>query len=225
LHDNERYVNVEKGRWRILFVRGHKRRAEEDAAKETNTVEALHVELTSRGVHHQVASDLVSKHPMDRIRAKIEVFDWLVGHSDQHVARNPAGYLVASIRDDYSLPDDFIPKLRKARKHQADDKLKVDTVTDDTEAKKSHSPAESITIQGTRKKPGKHDLLADPETEKRLTIQWEALPESMREEISEEVNQKHGGLLRWPALMLPLYLERLHERFGFNSPVSDKPVI
>jgi hypothetical protein len=43
----------------------------------------------------------------------------------------------------------------------------------------------------------------------------------MREEIAEEVNQRHGGLLRWPALMLPLYLERLHERFGFDSPVAE----
>ena len=220
LHDNERYVNVEKGRWRILFVRGHKRRAEEDAAKETNTVEALHVELTSRGVHHQVASDLVSKHPLDRVRAKIEVFDWLVGHSDQHVARNPAGYLVASIRDDYTLPDDYIPKLKKARKPQAEDKSKTTPVADTTELKTSENTIPGG-LQPARKKPGKHDLLADPEIEKRLTIQWEALSESMREEIAEEVNQRHGGLLRWPALMLPLYLERLHERFGFDSPVAE----
>ena len=181
------------------------------------------MELTSRGVHHQVASDLVSKHPLDRVRAKIEVFDWLVGHSDQHVARNPAGYLVASIRDDYTLPDDYIPKLKKARKPQAEDKSKTGPVADITEPKASEIATPASALQPARKKPGKHDLLADPEVEKRLIIQWEALTESMREEIAEEVNQRHGGLLRWPALMLPLYLERLHERFGFDSPVAENP--
>lgn len=208
LSDNERYVNVEKGRWRILFVRGPKRRAEEDAARATNTAEALHEEMTSRGVHHLVATDLVAKHPSDRIRAKIEVFDWLLGHSDQHVMRNPAGYLVASIRDDYADPEDFVPKMKKARKpaksHKHDDD---ETHVEPEDSKRKAKPE-------IRKKGDKPDLLNDPELEKRLTERWELLSQAVRDEIAEEVNRIHGGLLRWPAMMMPLYLERMVERFG-----------
>ena len=116
LNDGERYICEEKGRWRVLFVRGAKRRAEEEAARETNTVEALYQELLARGVHHQVARDIVEHHETDRIRAKIEVFEWLLAHSQENVLRNPAGYLVASIRDDYSTPDEYTPKLKKVRK-------------------------------------------------------------------------------------------------------------
>ena len=220
LHDNERYVNVEKGRWRILFVRGPKRRAEEDAAKETNTAEALHAELTSRGVHHLVASDLVSKHPSDRIRAKIEVFDWLVGHSDQHVQRNPAGYLVASIRDDYAIPDDYIPKLKKPRKSSSEQKSKSSS---DKETKTTDQEVSLKPENASKKKNFKADPLADPEVEKLLVGHWNTIPECLRDEITEEVNRNHNGLLRWPALMLPHYLERMFQRFGLEYPMSQDP--
>ena len=36
------------------------------------------------------------------VRAKLEIFDWLVGRKDRGVKLNPAGYLVDSIRKDYA---------------------------------------------------------------------------------------------------------------------------
>ena len=220
LSDNERYVNVEKGRWRILFVRGPKRRAEEDESKAANTTEALHRELTLRGVHHIVATDLVTKTEPDRLRAKIEVYDWLLGHSDQHVMRNPAGYLVASIRDDYAVPDDFIPKLKKSRKASAKEKKtgeetdhdQSETVIDSTATVTQPKPAPE-----PKKKAAKADPLADPDVEKRLVKQWDELPQQVRDEIAAEVNRQHSGLLRWPAMMLPLYLEEMARRFGTTT--------
>lgn len=223
LSDNERYVNVEKGRWRILFVRGPKRRAEEDEAKATNTAEALHRELTLRGVHHIVATDLVTKNAPDRLRAKIEVYDWLLGHSDQHVMRNPAGYLVASIRDDYAVPEDFVPKLKKARKSSVKEKktgeesgpAHGENVIDSTA-----TVSKPGSTQESKKKAAKADPLADPEVEKRLMKQWDELPPQVREEISTHVNRQHSGLLRWPSMMLPLYLEEMVRRYGTGTPVD-----
>jgi hypothetical protein len=222
LTDNERYVNVEKGRWRILFVRGPKRRAEEDESKATNTAEALHKELTLRGVHHIVATDLVTKNAPDRLRAKIEVYDWLLGHSDQHVMRNPAGYLVASIRDDYAVPEDFVPKLKKSRKPTSKSKTSDDEASQEPGATVIDSTAiVTRPAPEPRKKPAKPDPLADPEVEKRLMKQWDELPQPVRDEISADVNRQHSGLLRWPALMLPLYLEEMARRFGPSTPVDE----
>ena len=47
------------------------------------------------------------RHPHGRIRTKIEVFDWLLRNEDKRVGKNPAGYLVASIRSDYTVPGDY----------------------------------------------------------------------------------------------------------------------
>ena len=238
LSETEKYVNVEKGKWRILFVRGPRRRAEEESARSLNTAEALRDELTSRQVHHLVAKDLVTKHPLDRIRAKIEVFDWLIEHSEQRVVRNPAGYLVASIRDDYAAPDDFVPKLKRTRKKknepapgqpelqlgdaQAGDDPKCDS-SDPTKKSPAASRRDNAKSRAPESRPTKHDVLADPETEKRLASQWEALPDDLRAAIVADVNQQHGGLLRWPALMQPLYLERMFETYGDTPPESPRP--
>lgn len=256
LNENEKYVNVEKGKWRILFVRGPRRRAEEESARALNTPEALQQELVDRQVHHQVAKDLIAKHPLDRIRAKIEVFDWLKQHSEQRVLRNPAGYLVASIRDDYAPPEDFVPKLKRARrKKQAapEDQPELELKTDEPATRNSKSRDESganidatdvdiVAIAGAGPKAGtgipratsagrksatekhpKRDILADPEAEKRLASQWESLPDDLRASIVAEVNAEHGGLLRWPAMMQPLYWERMFERFGDTPPEAPRP--
>lgn len=246
LSENEKYVNVEKGKWRILFVRGPRRRAEEESAKPLNTAEALQKELVERQVHYQVARDLVAKHPLDRIRAKIEVFDWLKEHSEQRVQRNPAGYLVASIRDDYDPPDDFVPKLKRPRRRKNQDvgdqpDLGLDSKSNDeadsnpgadsiSRSARSTSAAGAgkarVSAAGGRKSDGhlsKSDLLADPEVEKRLASQWDALPADLRASIVVEVNREHGGLLRWPALMQPLYWERMYERYGETPPEAPQP--
>ena len=54
------------------------------------------------------------------VAAKIEVFDWLAGRKDKRIQRNPAGYLVESIRQDYAPPKGFEPKaVREARAARA----------------------------------------------------------------------------------------------------------
>lgn len=231
LSDNERYLNVEKGRWRILFVRGPKRRAEEEAARALNTREALYAELLSRGVHHLVAKDLTERFEPDHIRAKIEVFDWFMMNSQENVIRNPAGYLVASIRDDYAMPNEFMPKLKKARKTKKTELESQSQKPSDkmqSELDKESSMPENMATSDNRKaRPGKptegtsqkRDKSTD-EIEKELERQWLAMPDPVRQDIMNLVNKKHSGLLRWPAMMMPMYLEEMQLQFGQNTPVE-----
>lgn len=76
-------------------------------------------ELTSRGVTKAAAAELAQKHPAETIQAKIEVFDWLVDKQDKRVAKNPAGYLVKSLSDDYAVPKGFVPKAERDRQAEA----------------------------------------------------------------------------------------------------------
>ena len=81
------------------------------APEASDLVEAL----MARGVTPKTASDLVGTHPTARVRTKIEVFDWLMKNEDKRVGKNPAGYLVASIRSDYKAPDEYTRAGDKAR--------------------------------------------------------------------------------------------------------------
>ena len=77
-----------------------------------------------RGVTSKTAQELVETHPLGRIRTKIEVFDWLLRNEDKRVGKNPAGYLVASIRSDYQIPGDYRDgavsgQIRRSSKRQA----------------------------------------------------------------------------------------------------------
>ena len=78
----------------------------------------------NRGVSKVTATELIQRHQADAIKAKIEVFDWLIDKKDKRVAKSPAGYLVKSITDDYTKPKGFISKTDAAalsdKKHQAE---------------------------------------------------------------------------------------------------------
>jgi hypothetical protein len=79
----------------------------------------LVAELAERGVTRSKAAELVQQHPSDALKSKIEVFDWLVAQQDKRVAKNPAGFLVKSIRDDYAAPKGFVPKAERQRIEEA----------------------------------------------------------------------------------------------------------
>jgi hypothetical protein len=78
----------------------------------------LVTELVNRGVTKTTAFALVQRHSAERIEAKIEVFDWMKERKDKRIGKNPAGYLVKSINDDYAAPEDFVSKAE--REHQAE---------------------------------------------------------------------------------------------------------
>ena len=105
----ERYSYVKRGCWRIIFIRGRRATAESEnpAAEEEQQPAQLVEALKLRGVTCKTAQELVDTHPPTRIRTKIEVFDWLLQNEDKRVGKNPAGYLVASIRSDYQVPGDY----------------------------------------------------------------------------------------------------------------------
>lgn len=75
--------------------------------------------LVQRGVTRSTAEELVQRHAAEAIEAKIDVFDWLVEQQDKRLARNPAGYLVKSIRDDYAAPKGYVSRAERQRQAEA----------------------------------------------------------------------------------------------------------
>ncbi len=79
----------------------------------------LIAELVRRGVTPSTAAELVRSKPADVIQARLDVFDWLSEKKDKQIGRRPAGYLVKSIRDEYTAPQDFVSRAERQRQQEA----------------------------------------------------------------------------------------------------------
>lgn len=116
LSREERYARVCRGNWRVLLMCKSRSVAKKG---ECSAGRGLRDELVRRGVTPATAADLAGAHLAARIQAKLEVFDWLVANGSVTVSRNPAGYLVQSIRNDYSPPKEFAREAERAERHKA----------------------------------------------------------------------------------------------------------
>lgn len=170
----ERYRKVTASLWRIRLSKkgaGVEPVGELEAAGARSSASGRLAEadpvrvadLVARGVNESTARALASEFDAQRIAEKVEVFDWLVRRKDRKVSRNPAGYLVRSIRDDYAAPAGFEPESERARR--AEEVRRA-------EQEKAEAEAEAQAREAAR--------LA------RVRAYWEGLPLSTRENLESE---------------------------------------
>jgi hypothetical protein len=185
----ERYSYVKRGCWRIILIRGQAAQSAPTAPEQTSElVEAL----KARGVTAKTAASLVENHPASRVQTKIEVFDWLLRNEDKRVAKNPAGYLVASIRSDYQAPRNFVTPVVEVR------------------AREAERSASEVRHQEKQRSRADKDRALSREAE--LRAAWEQLAESEREAILAAVKAENPGLSRWRKMLEPLCLAALEAR-------------
>ncbi len=191
----ERYVYVQRGTWRIVLVRANEETKEPAPAASAEQME-IEESLRQRGVTPRTARELATGQSAIHIRAKVEVYDWLIKKKDKRIGKNPAGYLVASIRDDYQPPTDFRPALPLRESRQA--------------AQPSAAPVAT----------GEGDL--ESAREARLRFAWEGLSERDRESIREEARRANPAIARWRPMLEAHCLEILESRLN-RMDRADEP--
>jgi Replication initiator protein A len=202
LGPEERYSYVKRGCWRIIFIRG--RQATAEVQDPTVRHEQQPAELTeflkARGITAKTAQELVETHSPDRIRTKIKVFDWLLRNEDKRVGKNPAGYLVASIRSDYQAPVDYQAQVSGAK-----------SAAEEAQRRKADSRRAVL-----EKRQARDEVQAqrDKVREAKLRAAWERLSESEREAILATVKTENPGLGRWKNMLEPLCLAVLETRMS-----------
>jgi hypothetical protein len=184
LQREERYTKVGRGRWRIILVQA--RSVPEPKAPSPPPPEAaehseLVGELQRREITLTTAGDLVRDHPPERIRQKLEVFDWLLSKKDKRIARSPSGYLVKSIQDDYAPPAGF--KSRADRERQAE-----------AEARARRQAEEA------KRKAAQEEKAREEAEGKRIKDFWEGLSAQDRERVRAE------ALTQAPSFLVSQYL-------------------
>jgi hypothetical protein len=76
--------------------------------------------LVTRGVAAGAAAEVCASISAKTIQAKINIFDWLVRRRDPRISRNPAGFLISSIRNEYASPKDFPTQAESTRRESAE---------------------------------------------------------------------------------------------------------
>jgi hypothetical protein len=199
LDADERYSWVSRGSWRIILIRGQAVQAEPGPPTEaTDLIEAL----KAREVTPKTAAELVGSHSHARVRTKLEVFDWLVKNKDKRVGKNPAGYLVASIRSDYQAPTDFSAAESKAKAAE-----KATKTTDD---------------ERKQKRKAKEEAERSKSREIHLRERWERLPDSDREAIIAAVKRENPSIGRFKNMLEPLCLAALEKKLAAEGPGTQK---
>jgi len=116
LAESERFRKVSCGDWRGVFAKASAKRGE---PKSTPALEGLAAALAARGVTASSARALCAEFPEERIRSQLEVFEWPLAQKDNALARNPAGFLVSSIRSEYAPPRSFVSQAEQAKRAEA----------------------------------------------------------------------------------------------------------
>jgi hypothetical protein len=200
LDPDERYSWVARGSWRIILIRGAAVQGDPGvpAAETVDLVEALRL----RGVTAKTAKELVDTHAAGRIRTKVEVFDWLVKNEDKRVSKNPAGYLVASIRANYAAPDEYTKADKKAKAVEKETKVAED---DRKQKRKAKEDAE---------KAKQRDIY--------LRDRWERLPDSEREAIIAAIKTENPSIGRFKNMLEPMCLAALEKKLAAEHPGVQK---
>lgn len=109
------FVQKERGKWEVVYTKQGKQLTVTEPAADASPVVAA---LEARGVSPRKAIQLAAEYPEERIRQKLQLFDW---HSKQGQAKQ-AGFLVKAIEDDYAVPEELSRKAgtRRASRRQAE---------------------------------------------------------------------------------------------------------
>lgn len=114
LTKEEQFKKVRAGEWRVTFAYASEQSASEASVK-AQPDETLVQKLIQRGVSVAAAHRAVAAFPTIRIESQMEVFDWLVQRKDPKVSRNPAGFLMSSIKGNYAAPPGFLSASSKLK--------------------------------------------------------------------------------------------------------------
>jgi len=112
----DRFRKICCGEWRVVFQKADGKASPEPAPAEPPDRGCV-AALVQRGVAPATARELGRSFPEPHLRTQLEVFDWLVAKHDPKVSRNPPGFLVGSIRDDYAPPKAFLAEVAQRQKH------------------------------------------------------------------------------------------------------------
>ena len=111
-HSADMYRRVQHGKWEINLQRGPAARR----TSESRNLSCLERELVRRGITESQAVKLARDHDPKMIARQLASVDAMVSTQDSRISKNPAGFLVNAIRDNYVLPQPSTAQVGRKRR-------------------------------------------------------------------------------------------------------------
>ena len=135
------------------------------SASLSETQHQLYQALIDRHIGPNDAAEFITSpaYPDEMIQEKIEIHDWLVERGDPRISKSASGYLVMSIRKNYSRPDGFYSKAERLteqekavqqeekRIEQEQRRQELEKAQHDADVQKVHDYLASLPSDATRK--------------------------------------------------------------------------
>ena len=119
MDETERFLKGAKRGEQLIVMEKSVQQVSDEPQEQAETkpaVSPLEAELIAFGVTATVAAELVAQYSAEQIKTKIDVLAWMIETKDKRAGKNPAGYLVKSIKDDYAPPAGYQPKADREKK-------------------------------------------------------------------------------------------------------------
>ena len=116
---HERYEKARVGEWFIIFEAALSKKKQKELKLEVPDLDPLEKILVKRGVTAVQAKKLVKIYPPEFIQEKAELLDFLLGKGGGLAPKNPPGWLVNAIKEDYEAPDEFKSSQQKVQEAAA----------------------------------------------------------------------------------------------------------
>lgn len=163
--------------------------------------------LVRRGVTRARAEDLTRRHPSVRIAEKLEIFDWKLAKYPAGMKRNPAGWLVKAVEDDYPAPRGFESRAQREALFERGREAAEESRRAKAEARRRDRAGQAIDESIARLAPDEKaaleaEAIAAASEEARRDLEAPGLPSSIRK-----------------ALLLALVREHLAARFDRQDEV------
>lgn len=172
----ERYTRLGRGAWSITFIR---RVPKAEPGPRPPAPSPLEADLIRRGVTPTTAAELVVASVEEHIRARIEVFDWLVAKKDRRISKSPAGYLVDSIRKGYAAPKGFESQADRARRLAAEE-------------------AQQRPVAEAQRRAEAEQQAREEADQARMTAYWDSLSPEAQEQLRAEAIAQADALFAGP---------------------------
>lgn len=198
----KRFRKLQVGTWEVEFQKPGKSRTL-DSKHEEERADLIQA-LVSRGVTESVAKELVQSVEAVQIEEKIQVFEWLKSQKDRQVS-NSAGFLVASIRENYEVPENYESPEERAKKQ-----AKIEQKKEKNNALKKRKAAQEAARQKKEQ-----EIAASVEA------YWLSLTEQQQDEMRTEVSKSSEGLIKEDSpLVDSLVRARIEEILNENGEIK-----
>lgn len=121
-------------------------------------------EMAARGVTRDVAEALLKQHGEKHVADKLEVFDHLRAASSPMLAKNPAGFLRASIEKNFAPPTGYVSRAERQRRKQE----------------------QAATLQ-QKLKQEEAERASERERQEQMETLWTSLTDAERSDLEEQV--------------------------------------